>query len=198
MLEIVVCSLFVGSLGVQAVVFGSWMCWQQSVEGNQDEEEEILTQYESKQQAPVQGANVSNFQQPRDPRLAGWEFKIVRANRNVFRDSVVLQQLCEEEAESGWILLEKLDDHRVRFKRPMALRYTDTPDDDVFLVNDPYRCYYGSSWQPLTWVSAIAVLVATLLPAYLGYALVSQSLAPPTPTQSQPSTFPPLEQSPSP
>lgn len=62
MLEIVVCSLFVGSLGVQAVVFGSWMCWQQSVEGNQDEEEEILTQYESKQQAPAQGANVSNFQ----------------------------------------------------------------------------------------------------------------------------------------
>jgi len=28
------------------------------------------------------------------------------ANRNVFRDSVVLQQLCEEEAEAGWILLE--------------------------------------------------------------------------------------------
>jgi len=40
---------------VQAVVFGSWMCWQQSVEGNQDEEEEILTQYESKQNVPVQG-----------------------------------------------------------------------------------------------------------------------------------------------
>lgn len=114
----------------------------------------------------------------------------------MFRDSVVLQQLCEEEAEAGWILLEKLDDHRVRFKRPMALRYTDTPD--VFLVTDPYRCYYGSSWQPLTWVSAIAVLVATLLPAYLGYALVSQSLAPSSPKQIQPSIFPPLEQSPSP
>jgi len=39
-----------------------------------------------------------------------------------------------EEAEAGWILLEKLDDHRVQFKRPMALRYTDTPE---FLVNDP-------------------------------------------------------------
>jgi hypothetical protein len=194
MLEILVCSLFVGSLGVQAVVAGSWMYWQQSVEGNQDEEEEILTQYESKQNAPVQQANVSNLQQPRDPRLAGWEFKIVRANRNVFRDPVVLQHLCKEEAEAGWILLEKLDDHRVRFKRPMALRYTDTPE---FLVNDPYRCYYGSSWQPITWLSAIAVL-ATLLPAYLGYALVSQSLARSGPTQIQPSVFPPLEQSPSP
>jgi len=74
---------------MQAVVFGSWMCWQQSVEGNQDEEEEILTQYESKQNALCRGKRF-NFQQPRDPRLAGWEFKIVRANRNVFRDPVVL------------------------------------------------------------------------------------------------------------
>jgi len=93
-----VSSLFVGSLGCS--VFGSWMCWQQSVEGNQDEEEEILTQYESNNKS-LQGQTF-----PRDPRLAGWEFKIVRANRNVFRDSVVLQQLCEEEAEAGWILLE--------------------------------------------------------------------------------------------
>jgi len=38
----------------------------------------------------------------------------------MFRDPVVLRQLCEEEAEAGWILLEKLDDHRVRFKRPMV------------------------------------------------------------------------------
>jgi len=65
---------------VQAVVFGSWMCWQQSVEGNQDEEE-ILTQYESNNKSCA-GANVSNFQ-PRDPRLAGWEFKIVRQPQRV-------------------------------------------------------------------------------------------------------------------
>jgi len=58
MLEIFVCSLFVGSLGMP--VAGSWMYWHR-VEGNQDEEEEILTQYESKQNAPVQQANVSNL-----------------------------------------------------------------------------------------------------------------------------------------
>jgi len=69
----------------------------------------------------------------------------------------------------------------------MGLRYTDTPE---FLVNDPYRCYYGSSWQPITWVSVIAVLVVTLLPAYLGYALYRSHLRLRSPTQIQPSIFP--------
>jgi len=64
-----------------------------------------------------------------------------------------------------------------------GLRYTDTPE---FLVNDPYRCYWF--FMAATWVSVIAVLV--VLPAYLGYALVSQSLAPSSPTQIQPSIFP--------
>ena len=40
MVEIVVCSLFVGSLGLQAVVIGSWTRAQRSIETNQDEEEE--------------------------------------------------------------------------------------------------------------------------------------------------------------
>lgn len=193
MLEIVVCSLFVGSLGLQAVVIGSWTHAQQSIETNQDEEEEEnLTQYESSENVIAQ-QQVSSRQQTQQ-RLVSWEFKIVRANRNLFREPAVLKRLCEEEAQSGWILLEKLDDRRVRFKRSTALRDTVKPE---FLANDPYRCYYGSSWQPLTWLSAIFALVATLLPAYLGYTLVSQSLAPSIPTQTPP-VFPPLEQSPSP
>lgn len=193
MVEIVVCSLFVGSLGLQAVVIGSWTRAQQSIETNQDEEEEEnLTQYESSENIIAQ-QQVSSRQQTQQ-RLVSWEFKIVRANRNLFREPAVLKRLCEEEAQSGWILLEKLDDRRVRFKRSTALRDTVKPE---FLANDPYRCYYGSSWQPLTWLSAISALIATLLPAYLGYALVSQSLAPSVPTQTPP-VFPPLEQSPSP
>lgn len=193
MVEIVVCSLFVGSLGLQAVVIGSWTRAQQSIETNQDEEEEEnLTQYESSENIIAQ-QQVSSRQQTQQ-RLVSWEFKIVRANRNLFREPAVLKRLCEEEAQSGWILLEKLDDRRVRFKRSTALRDTVKPE---FLANDPYRCYYGSSWQPLTWLSAISALIATLLPAYLGYALVSQSLAPSIPTQTPP-VFPPLEQSPSP
>lgn len=196
MLEIVVYSLFVNVLGLQAVVLGSWMHWQQSVSANQDEEEEeILTQYESKENAlAVQQANGSSQQQSKDPRLVGWEFKIVRSNRNLFRDPAVLQCLCEEEAEAGWIMLEKLDDRRIRFKRPIALREVVKTD---FLNYDPYRCHYGSSWQPLNWLGAIAAMVALLLPAYLGYALVSQTLASSTQTQI-PATFPPLDQPPSP
>lgn len=192
MLEIVVYSLFVSSLGLQAVVLGSWMRWQQSVNVLQDEEEEeLLTQYQSKEDAFVQ-ANGSS-QQSKDPRLMGWEFKIVRANRNLFGDPAVLQCLCKEEAEAGWIMLEKLDDRRVRFKRPIALREVIKSE---FLNYDPYRCHYGSSWQPLNWLGAIAAIVALTLPAYLGYALVSQTLASSSQTPI-PAAFPPLEQPPS-
>lgn len=196
MLEIVVYSLFVSSLGLQAVVLGSWMHWQQSMNASQDEEEEeILTQYESKENAlVVQQANGSSQQQSKDPRLVGWEFKIVRSNRNLFRDPAILQCLCEEEAEAGWIMLEKLDDRRVRFKRPLALREIVKTD---FLNYDPYRCHYGSSWQPLNWLGAITAMVALILPAYLGYALVSQTLASSSQTQI-PAAFPPLDQPPSP
>ncbi len=194
MLEIVVYSLFVSSLGLQAVVLGSWMHWQQSVNVLQDEEEEeLLTQYQSKENAFVEQANGSSKQQSKDPRLMGWEFKIVRANRNLFGDPAVLQCLCKEEAEAGWIMLEKLDDRRVRFKRPIALREVIKSE---FLKYDPYRCHYGSSWHPLNWFGAITAMVALTLPAYLGYALVSQTLASSSQTPI-PAAFPPLEQPPS-
>lgn len=195
MLEVVVCSLFVSSLGFQALVLGNWMHWQQSVNANQDEEEEeILTQYESKQNALVvqqQLNGSSNQQSSRDPRLVGWEFKIVRANRNLFRNPAVLQCLCDEEAEAGWIMLEKLDDRRIRFKRPIALREIIKAE---FLNYDPYRSHYGSSWQPINWLGAIVALVALTLPAYLGYALVSQTLASSSQTQNLPAAFPPVDQ----
>jgi hypothetical protein len=48
----------------------------------------------------------------------GWEFKIVRANTRAFSKPEVMQQVCEEEAQSGWVLVEKFDDARLRFKRP--------------------------------------------------------------------------------
>jgi hypothetical protein len=190
MLEIVLYSLFVGSLGLQAVALGGWMHWQQDLRANQEEEEETLTQYEIKENTIIEPLPNSAAKQLKDPRLVGWEFKIVRANRNIFRDSQVLQKLCQEEAESGWILLEKLDDRRVRFKRPIALREIIKSE---YLKQDPYRSHYGSSWQPWNWVGAIAVLVAMTLPAYLGYALVSRTFASSNQTEPTPATFPPVE-----
>ena len=154
------------------------------------EEEEMLAPYEAYENNDTSEHHSNGFgkeQESKDPRLVGWEFKIVRAKRHVFRNLEVFQLLCEEEAEAGWIMLEKLDDRRVRFKRPIALRDIVRSE---FLNYDPYRCVYGSSWQPGKWLGAIALFIAIVVPAYLGYTFVANTLAA-TATRSQQS-FPPL------
>ncbi len=189
--EVVVWSLLVGTLGIQAATLGSWLRWQQTItEQQREEEEETLTPYESRDTVTSQlrssngnqgngsprtsqGTNGSGRQPNRDPRLTGWEFKIVRANRELFRDPTHFKRLCDEEAQAGWILLEKLDDRRIRFKRPIALRDIIKTD---YLTIDPYRSHYGSSSRPGLWIGAIAALTAILLPAYLGYVLVMMTL----------------------
>jgi hypothetical protein len=73
--------------------------------------------------------------------LAGdWEFKIVRANTGVFRNPAELEKLVKEEALAGWILLEKFDNSRVRFKRSVSARSNDSRLPQGF---DPYRTQYG-------------------------------------------------------
>lgn len=98
------------------------------------EEEERLTAYSS------------------DDLAAGWEFKIVRANTAAFRKPEVMQQVCDEEAQSGWELVEKFDDARLRFKRPLSARNKPTPTG-----LDPYRTHYGMSQGKLTAVILLAV-----------------------------------------
>ncbi|HLF91230.1 MAG TPA: hypothetical protein VI451_19955, partial [Anaerolineales bacterium] len=63
----------------------------------QQEEEERMTSY-----------NPNDLNQD-------WEFKIVRSATNQFKKPDVFQQMVEEESLSGWQLLEKLDNGRVRF-----------------------------------------------------------------------------------
>ncbi|AFY67858.1 hypothetical protein [Geitlerinema sp. PCC 7407] len=195
--ETLALSLLVGSLGLQSAIAGGWLYWRQLVTGRQErEEEENLTRYDygevpvnedqklenpaeagvnsaPAKSAPASAGMVNGAKGQRDPRLVGWEFKIVRANRDLFRDSAAFRQLCKEEAEAGWILLEKLDDRRVRFKRPIALRDIIRSD---YLSFDPYRSTYGPSGSSWAWLGAIAALTAILLPAYLGYTLVSTTL----------------------
>ena len=184
MLELTILSLLAGNLGWQAVVVSGWLRWRQIVTRRQhQEEEEILTLFDSKENftsakspprnGKVDSADHSGFVST-DPNLIGWEFKIVRASRDIFRNPAVLQKLCEEEAMSGWIMLEKLDDRRIRFKRLLALRDVLDPSQ---LSHDPYRCHYGSSFTPLTWIGAIAFLMAIALPSYFGYTLVSNLLS---------------------
>lgn len=70
-----------------------------------------------------------------------WEFKIVRSESGAFRKSEVVKSLLEEEARAGWVMLEKFDNSRIRFKRPRSARNRDTllPPDV-----DPYRTRYGA------------------------------------------------------
>lgn len=197
MLEVTIWSLLAGTVGWQAVVVSGWLRWRQIVNRHQhQEEEEILTRFESREEfasvEPLHNNGKVSFhnradQGAKDQQLVGWEFKIVRASRDLFRNPVTLQKLCQEEAKSGWILLEKIDDRRVRFKRLLALRdFIDTQQ----LSYDPYRCHYGSSFTPLTWVAAIAALTMLVVPSYFGYILVSTML-----TQSKPQSTPSPEES---
>lgn len=194
MLEMIIWSLFVGSLGVQVTLIGGWQRWQHlRTEQLHQEEEEILTRYESQEYLSSPGAREPGAQRPappgdgprtngatthseasKDPRMTGWEFKIVRASKDLFREAAVFQRLCKEESESGWILLEKLDDRRVRFKRPLALRDIVRSE---YLNHDPYRTHYGPTARPGVWLGAIAFLTVVMISGYLGYALVSVTLS---------------------
>ena len=76
----------------------------------------------------------------RDDLASDWEFKIVRSETRAFRKPEVMGALVEEEAQAGWVMLEKFDDSRVRFKRSRAARAR-----DAYLSEgvDPYRTRYG-------------------------------------------------------
>ncbi len=176
MAEVVLLSLMSGSLGFSALLYRQWWCWQDQQRQQADEEEEQLTTYPAK---PPESQRKSPAQ------LGGWEFKIVRSLRNQFHDPEVLRQVCREEAQGGWILFEKLDDRRLRFKRPMALREKIAPKAGY----DPYRSYYGPRFHWGSLLSVIMLMIMATLPAYLGYRLVilsqrSASLTMPNPSAS--------------
>ena len=195
MVEILIWSLMVGSLGLEAALAGVLVSHEQLAAGQKyDEEEEVLTLYESQEDnfnAPENAPSNGNPKSAPNPvNLKVWEYKIVRASSDLFRNPAIFHKLCREEEEFGWILLEKLDDRRVRFKRPIALRDAPRPNLPPF---DPYRTHYGPLSNAMTWAVAIVFLSAIVLPAVLGYALVSTTLSrsrsnwPPTPVQSLPS-----------
>ncbi|MBW4519740.1 MAG: hypothetical protein KME16_08580 [Scytolyngbya sp. HA4215-MV1] len=195
---ITIWSLFTGSLGLQATIVGGWMRQQQrrqEQQNLQEEEEEAVTRHESRDtMSSVGQPNGTTKRIERDPRLVGWEFKIVRAHRDLFRDSAVLKRLCEEEESAGWIMLEKLDDRRIRFRRPIALRDIIKAE---FLPFDPYRSHYGSASPWKTWLLAVVAISCLLLPASLGYWLVVTTLhktqspaKAPSPVFSSPSAAP--------
>lgn len=86
----------------------------------------------------------------------GWEFKILRSATGVFRKPKMLRAVMAEEARAGWELVEKFDNKRLRFKRPVAAR---SRDASLPIGVDPYRSYYGISESWLGAYMAVGVIV---------------------------------------
>ena len=97
-------------------------------------------------------------QYTQDDLTNDWEFKIVRSGTAAFRKPETLRKLIEEEAQAGWVMLEKLDDSRVRFKRPRSARARDAYLPDGV---DPYRTQYGALSAPTA--AAVGMLIAGLV-----------------------------------
>ncbi len=94
------------------------------------------------------------------------EFKIVRSESGAFRKPEVLRQLIEEEARAGWVMLEKFDDSRVRFKRRRSAR---TRDALLPPGTDPYRTQYGMSSTRIGLLVGALVMLALLALGALGF-----------------------------
>ena len=96
----------------------------------------------------------------------GWEFKIMRSAMGNFGKPEVMRAMLEEEALTGWELLEKLDDRRVRLKRPDSARDRDSM---VPPGVDPYRTTYGWS-EGLVVVLVIIAIVGVIAAAMVAAA----------------------------
>ncbi|MBN1583121.1 MAG: DUF456 domain-containing protein [Anaerolineae bacterium] len=90
-----------------------------------------------------------------------WEFKIVRSDTAAFRKPEVLSRLIEEEALAGWVMLEKFDNTRIRFKRPRSAR---TQDYLLPETVDPYRTQYGGAMNR----SAVLIIIGLILAMLFG------------------------------
>ena len=89
-----------------------------------------------------------------------WEFKIVRSDSNAFRRPEMLQELIDGESISGWEMLEKLDDNRVRFKRPKSARNNDF---NLPAGIDPYRSRFGRQSTVARLGIAMGIIMIALL-----------------------------------
>lgn len=87
-----------------------------------------------------------------------WEFKIVRSATNGFKNPETLKRVVDEEAQAGWVLVEKFDNQRLRFKRR---RGAHPPHATTGI--DPYRSYVGMSDNQLGLAVAGVVIGITLL-----------------------------------
>jgi hypothetical protein len=89
--------------------------------------------------------------------LDGWEFKIVRSNTGAFKNYERVKKVCDEESRAGWEMVEKFDNHRIRFKRRTDNRSGDRHRQGI----DPYRTHIGLHGGGLA-TTIIAVCLAVI------------------------------------
>jgi hypothetical protein len=90
-----------------------------------------------------------------------WEFKIVRSATGAFSKREKIELVAAEESVAGWVLVEKFDDNRLRFKRPASAKRNDfsLPPN----IN-PYRTTIGLSEAGLAFtIMGIMALVGGLV-----------------------------------
>ena len=112
-----------------------------------NQEEEVLTAYSQKE------------------LNENWEFKILHTARGEFKKPERLAEVLDEEAQAGWVLVEKFDNSRIRLKRS-----PDARQNDQYLGIDPWRSYVGqTSRQRDAKVVAggVAVLVLGIFAVFL-------------------------------
>ena len=71
------------------------------------------------------------------------EYKVLKSVRGEFSKPEKMRQAVTEEAEFGWDLMEKVDQHRLRFRRPVSERVRDVAAERE--GKDPYRTTFGIS-----------------------------------------------------
>jgi len=127
------------------------------------------------QQLHTEEENMTQYTQ--EDLKGDWEFKIVRSESGAFRKPEVLEKLIEEEARAGWVLLEKFDDSRVRFKRPRSARAR-----DGFLPEgvDPYRTRYGAPSARYAVLTSVSIGLLVLGLGVFGYSLMDGTDVPMT------------------
>ena len=93
------------------------------------------------------------------------EFKILRSPTGAFAKRKKFLQAVDEESLAGWELVEKIDDHRLRFKRSATAK-----QNDCFLPRqvNPYRTelsinYIGFAFTLFGMVAGIAAVIGILL-----------------------------------
>lgn len=86
-----------------------------------------------------------------------FEFKIVRSTTGAFKKFETIERIKAEEGLAGWVMVEKFDDNRIRFKRPVSAQKNDL---SLPAGIDPYRTTIGLSEAGLafTILGSMAVL----------------------------------------